>query len=121
MRLRKMRLRNTRFGALRGSRLGCEQNVHEARDERREALNRLVAYLLENLILDFQGDLTLEMVRDFLRDDNSSEAKALLAKLVEDRGVSEMMIVLADCLQEYTASGINNDVMKEQIRTYAES
>ncbi|MBK6846979.1 MAG: hypothetical protein IPG96_05320 [Proteobacteria bacterium] len=84
-------------------------------------MKRLVAYLLENLILDFQGDLTLDMVRDYLRDDNSPEARAVLSKLVEERGVSEMMIVLADCLQEYLATGITSDVVVNQIRTYAES
>lgn len=84
-------------------------------------MKRLVAYLLEHLIIDFQGDLTLEMVRNFLREDNSPESKALLSKLVEDRGVSDMMIVLADCLQESIATGINHEVLQEQIRTYAES
>ena len=84
-------------------------------------MKQLIQYLLENLILDFQGDLTLDMVRDFLRDDDSREGRALLAKLVEDRGVSDMMITLADCLQDYLKSGINDDVMREQIRTYAES
>ena len=31
------------------------------------------------------GDLTLDMVRDFLREDESREGRALLAKLVEHR------------------------------------
>ena len=84
-------------------------------------MKQLIAYLLDNVILDFQGNLTLDMVRDFLRDDDSREGRALLAKLVEDRGVSDMMITLADCLQEYLKSGINDEVMREQIRTYAES
>jgi len=84
-------------------------------------VKQLIQYLLENLILDFQGDLTLDMVRDFLRDDDSHEGRALLGKLVEDRGVSDMMITLADCLQDYLRSGINDEVMREQIRTYAES
>jgi hypothetical protein len=84
-------------------------------------VKQLIQYLLENLILDFQGDLTLDMVRDFLRDDDSREARALLAKLVEDGGVSDMMITLADCLQDYIKSGITDDTMREQIRTYAES
>lgn len=84
-------------------------------------MKQLIAYLLDNMILDFQGDLTLEMVRDFLRDDDSREARALLAKLVEDRGVSEMMITMADCLQEFIRTGINEEVVREQVRTYAES
>jgi hypothetical protein len=81
----------------------------------------LIAYLLDNLILDFKGDLTLEMVRDFLRDDESREARALLSKLVEDRGVSDMMITLADCLQDSLRSGITEESVREQVRTYAES
>ena len=84
-------------------------------------MKQLIQYLLENLILDFQGDLTLDMVRDFLRDDDSREGRALLAKLVEDRGVSDMMITLADCLQDYLRTSINDDTVREQIRTYAES
>jgi hypothetical protein len=84
-------------------------------------VKRLIAYLLENMIIDFQGDLTLEMVRDFLREDDSREARALLGKLVEDRGVSDMMITLADCLQEQIRSGIDEETVREQIRTYAES
>jgi len=81
----------------------------------------LIAYLLDNLILDFKGDLTLEMVRDFLREDESREARALLSKLVEDRGVSDMMITLADCLQDSLRSGITEESVREQVRTYAES
>ena len=84
-------------------------------------MKQLIAYLLDNMILDFQGDLTLDMVRDFLRDDESREARALLAKLVEDRGVSDMMITLADCLQDAIKTGISEEVVREQIRTYAES
>jgi hypothetical protein len=84
-------------------------------------LNQLVAYLLENLILDFHGDLTLDLVRDFLREDDSREAKALLSKLVADRGVSEMLICIADCLRENIALGINQDNVKDQLQVYAES
>jgi len=84
-------------------------------------VKQLIAYLLENMILDFQGNLTLEMVREFLRDDESRESRLLLSKLVEDRGVSDMMITLADCLQDALRSSITDEVIREQIRTYAES
>jgi hypothetical protein len=84
-------------------------------------VKQLIAYLLQNMILDFQGDLTLEMVRDFLKEDDSREARALLSKLVADRGVSDMMITLADCLQDSIRTGINEDVVREQVRMYAES
>ncbi len=84
-------------------------------------MKRLIAYLRENMILDFQGDLTLEMLRDFLRDDDSREARALLSKIVEDRGVSDMMIVLADCLLEVVQKAVSDDSIREQLQTYAES
>lgn len=84
-------------------------------------MKQLIQYLLENLILDFQGDLTLEMVRDYLKEDESREGRALLSKLVEDRGVSDMMITLADCLQDHIKTGITDDVLREQVRLYAES
>jgi hypothetical protein len=84
-------------------------------------VKQLIAYLLENMILDFQGNLTLEMVREFLRDDESRESRLLLSKLVEDRGVSDMMITLADCLQDALRSAITEETVREQIRTYAES
>jgi hypothetical protein len=84
-------------------------------------VRQLIAYLLEHLMLDFEGDLTLEAVRDYLRDDDSREGRALMSKLVEDRGVEDMMVTLADCLKDFIRSGINDEVMREQIRTYAES
>jgi hypothetical protein len=84
-------------------------------------VKQLIAYLLDNMILDFQGNLTLDMVREFLRDDDSRESRALLSKLVEDRGVSDMMITLADCLQDTIKTGINEETLRDQIRTYAES
>lgn len=84
-------------------------------------MRQLIAYLLEHAIIDFSGDLTLDMVRDFLREDESSESRALLSKLVEDRGVEDMVVTLADCLQDYLKSGINEDTVREQLRLYAES
>jgi len=84
-------------------------------------VNALIKYLLDNLMLDFQGDLTMEMIRDFLRNDQSRDSTALLDKLTKDRGTSDMMITLADCLKEYLRTGINEDVVREQLRMYTES
>jgi len=84
-------------------------------------LNQLIAYLRENLLLDFQGDLSLEMVRDFLKDDDSRDARALLGKLVGDRGTNDMLIVLADCLLDHVQRSLTDDVVREQLRNYSES
>ena len=84
-------------------------------------MDKLVAYLVDNLMLDFEGDLTLDMVRDFLREDDSREAKAVLGKLVEDGNVSDMLICVADCLRDYVSTGVKPDVVRDQIQTYSES
>lgn len=84
-------------------------------------MNHLIAHLRDNLILDFQGELTLEMVRQFLKADNSRENQLLLKKLVEDKGVEEMLITLADCLVEVAQEALTDNVMRAQLRMYAES
>jgi hypothetical protein len=84
-------------------------------------VKQLIQYLLENMQLDFSGSLSLESVRDFLKNDDTREGRALLSKLVEDRGVDEMMITLADCLKDYLRTGITDETIREQIRLYAES
>lgn len=84
-------------------------------------MNQLIAHLLENIILDFQGDLDLELLREFLKEDDSKEAKALHARLVSDGGVSDMLLVLADCLKDYLQQGIDAEVVREQLLLYVES
>jgi len=84
-------------------------------------VKELVAYLLENMYLDFQGEISLDTVRQFLRGDDSREAKALLAKLIEEKGVDELLITLADVLKEQIRTGIDDQVVREQLVLYAES
>lgn len=81
----------------------------------------LVAYLLDNMYLDFQGEISLDTVRQFLRGDESREAKALLAKLIADKGVDDLLITLADCLKEHIRSGINEQTVREQLSLYSDS
>jgi hypothetical protein len=95
--------------------LGCDQTA------RRNFVKELVRYLLENLYLDFQGEISLDTVRQFLRGDDSREARALLAKLIEDKGVDDLLLTLADCLKEHIRSGVNEHVVHEQLTLYAES
>ncbi len=84
-------------------------------------MKKLIEYLLDNMILDFGGDLTVEMLRDFLRGDDSRDAKALLNKIVEDGGVDDFFLTLADVLKDHLRTGINDDVIRQQIKDYAES
>jgi hypothetical protein len=84
-------------------------------------VNRLIAYLRENIILDFSGDLTVEKVRELLAGDDSRDARNLLSKLVAERKVEDMLVVLADCLVEHVQNSLSDDTVREQIRTYSES
>ena len=86
---------------------------------RRLLVKELVRYLLENLYLDFQGEISLDTVRQFLRGDDSREAKALLQKLIEDKGVDDLLITLADVLKEHIRTGVNEQVMREQLSMYS--
>lgn len=84
-------------------------------------MKELIKYLLDNLYLDFQGEITLETVRNFLREDDGREARQLLAKLIEEKGVDDMLITLADCLKEHIRTGVNERVLQDQLSTYSES
>jgi hypothetical protein len=84
-------------------------------------VKELVRYLLDNMYLDFQGEISLDTVRQFLRGDESREARAVLAKLIEDKGVDDLLLTLADCLKDHIRSGVNEDVVREQLTLYADS
>ncbi len=85
-------------------------------------MRELVRFLLEHAVIDFQGDdITIEKVRQFLREDDSREARALLSKLIEDKGVDDMLVTVADCLNEYIRVGITEDTLREQLGVYSES
>lgn len=85
------------------------------------AVQRLIEYLREHLMIDFQGDLSVAKVRELMAGDDSREAKILLAKLVAEKKVEDLMLVLADCLLEPVQKALSDDLMREQIRMYSES
>lgn len=84
-------------------------------------MKELIRYLLENMFIDFQGEIALDQVRGFLREDDGKEARQVLAKLIEDKGVDEMLNTLADVLKEHIQTGITEKVLKDQLMMYADS
>jgi hypothetical protein len=84
-------------------------------------VHRLIDYLRQHLMIDFQGDVTVGKVRELLAGDDSRDAKALMAKLVAENSAEDMMLVLADCLLEHVQRSLTDDVVREQIRMYTES
>jgi hypothetical protein len=84
-------------------------------------VKELVRYLLENMFLDFQGDISVEKVREFLREDDSREARQLLSKIIEEKGVDDLLNTLADCLRDHIRTGVSEDTVREQLQLYSES
>ena len=84
-------------------------------------MKELVRYLLDNMYLDFQGEISLDQVRSLLKNDESREAKALLTKLVADKGVDDLLITLADCLKDNLRTGVSEQVVRDQLSLYSDS
>jgi len=84
-------------------------------------VKELVRYLLDNLFVDFQGTVDLDHVREFLRKDDSREARILLAKLNQEGDISDMLDTLADTLKTSLSKGITDAVLKEHLQMYSES
>lgn len=84
-------------------------------------MKELVRYLLDNLYLDFQGDITVEKIREFLREDDSREARQLLSRLIEEKGADDLLLALADVLREHLEAGISEEKVREQLNLYSES
>ena len=84
-------------------------------------MQELVQFLLKNLYLDFQGDITMEQIRQFLRQDDSREARRVLARILDEKGVDDLLLTLADCLREHMPNGINEEVVRAQLNLYADS
>lgn len=83
-------------------------------------MDKLAAYLLEHIQLDFSG-IELDVMQQLLRDDRSPISNQLMTKLIEDQGEDELLIVLADCLKDYIPKGIDPETIKKQLALYAEA
>ena len=55
------------------------------------------------------------------RRDENAESRALLQKIIEENGIDDLLIALADCLTVDLPNGINADVIRSHLNTYAES
>lgn len=84
-------------------------------------MKELVRYLLDNIQLDFQGDIDIDTVREFLRKDDNHESRQLLQKLNQDGSVDDLLLTLADVLKPMITRGITDQVVREQINEYADS
>jgi hypothetical protein len=95
--------------------------MNPGRRRRRPRVKELVRYLFENLYFDIRGDISVEQVREFLREDDTREARQLLGKIIEENGVDDLLITLADCLKEHIRTGVSEQIIREQLGTYSDS
>jgi hypothetical protein len=84
-------------------------------------VKELVRYLLDNIQIDFQGGIDLDTMREFLRKDDSHDARMLLRKLNDDGGVDDLLLTLADVLKPQITQGITDQVIRDEIVQYADS
>lgn len=84
-------------------------------------MRELARYLFEHVYIDFEGGISIEQVRELLRKEDSREARALLSKLIEDKGVDDLLLVVADCLKDHITRGISEETIRQQLSTYSES
>jgi hypothetical protein len=84
-------------------------------------VNQLIQYMLEHLMLDFEGELNQETVQRFLKNDNSPLSRDLRSKLTTDKEVEDFLVVMADCLREFIRSGVTPERVKEQVQYYVEA
>ena len=86
-----------------------------------DTLNELAQYLIENIILDFEGDVTTETVRAFLRKDDSPQARALLQRIIEEQGIDELLLALADCLTAELSKKFTPADVTDHLISYSEA
>ncbi|MBN2342404.1 MAG: hypothetical protein JXX29_19975 [Deltaproteobacteria bacterium] len=84
-------------------------------------MNELAQYLIDNIILDFEGDVTTDAVRAFLRKDDSPQARALLQKIIEEQGIDELLLALADCLTGELTKKLSTSDVTTHLVNYSEA
>lgn len=73
------------------------------------------------MFVDFQGELSVEKLKELLAGDDSRDGRNLLARVTRDQGTNDMMVALADCLLEVVQKALTDEVMREQLRAYVEA
>ena len=81
----------------------------------------LVRFLIANIQIDFQGDITLDQVRELLRKDDTHEARILLTKLNQEGSIEDFLLTMADVLKPHVAAALSEQVVREEIVQYSEA
>ncbi len=84
-------------------------------------MNELAQYLIDNILLDFEGEVTAETVRAYLRKDDSPQAMALLQRISEEKGIDDLLLAIADMLTQELTKKFTSAEVKEHLVNYSEA
>ncbi|MCA9561933.1 MAG: hypothetical protein KC561_00525 [Myxococcales bacterium] len=84
-------------------------------------MDELCKYLMKLLVMDVEGDTTLETINQMLVKDGSQASRDLRARLIAEKGTEQFLLVLLDCLRESIREGVNEDTIREQIGFYLDA
>lgn len=82
-------------------------------------MEKLVQYFIDNIMIDLDGALNVEELRELL--DDSPAAQRLIEKLQTEDDLEDFIITMTDALKEYLATGITPEVLTREFTDYAES
>ena len=84
-------------------------------------MQQLASYLLNHLVLDFDGDIQMEHINELLLSDGSDGAHELRSRLMADGGPNDFLLALADVLKDHTRNGIREEHVVEQVGYYLQA
>ncbi len=84
-------------------------------------MDELCSYIMEHLVLDLDGDISMDSMNEMLVRDGSQLARDLRARLIAEQGPNEFLLVLVDCLRESLRDGIGEAKVLEQVKFYLDA
>lgn len=84
-------------------------------------MDELVSYIMQHLVLDLDGDISMDDINEMLVRDGSQVARDLRARLIAEQGPNDFLLVIVDCLRESLRDGINEDKVLNQVKFYLDA
>lgn len=84
-------------------------------------MDELCSFIMDHLVLDFEGEANMDTINDMLVRDGSQLARDLRAKLIAEQGPDSFLLVLVDCLREFIRDGIDESKLRDQAKYYLEA
>jgi len=89
------------------------------RVERRITVEKLAEYFLEHLVLDMDGALDLDELREMVA--GTPDGEELLKKIQDEESLEEFIIMIMDGLRERLAEGIRKDTVVEELDAFLDA